>query len=82
MQYFLIWCNEDGLKIEAMSETELLKAITPGKYGDHNWGEQKITFLETFPDLFEPWTIGDAKIVIKGTVIVPKPVEVVTKYTL
>ena len=70
--YFVMSCDADGTAIWSMTKESLLK------YLDEFSGE----ILSTIPNS-DPNYWGENKIVIiKGEIIIPKPVEVVTRYEL
>ena len=84
MSYFLIHCSEDGLEIEQLSRTELLKRITPDKSGNTYYGGPHV-FLDKVPESSGDgfWKAPEnAVLIIQGEIIQPKPVTIVTKLTL
>lgn len=78
--YFVITSGEDGISISRMSRKELEKSLK-----DDEWG--KVKFLKHLPsidkgcfqdnDEDEPSTL-----IIKGEIVIPKPVTKVTEYEI
>jgi len=73
--YFLIYATEDGVGIECGSREQILESIEELKeVSDYQpweeWPKESVEY----------W--GDRYAVIKGDLVVPKAVEVVTKYEL
>ena len=83
MSYFIVTSNEGGTKVVQIAFDELLERITPNKDGETYYGD-KPEFLSEVPE-FEGgyWQAGNqALLIIKGEIVVPKPVDVIKKYTL
>jgi hypothetical protein len=80
MPYFVIHNSEGETCINQLSKEQLLKRIKPevGEKGGH-YGE--VGFL---PKIEESDTNywGDNILIIKGDIIVPKPIEVVKEYEI
>jgi len=70
--YFIIRCSEDGATVEAVDRDTLLSRVASGYYGTQ----------ETFRSVpnRDPNYWGDGLLVIKGHVVQPKPVQVVTEF--
>ena len=84
MTYFVLTSGEDGTRIEEVSEAELHERITPDKHGDFYYGRKQV-FLGTIPDEDKGFWRGVsdyAVLVIKGEIVIPTPVQTVTKYAL
>lgn len=82
--YFLIRCGDDGTVVEELSEETLLERITPDKDGEGYYGDE-LTFLSKIPYNDKGYWNTEAEnsaVVIKGEIIVPKPINVVKKYKL
>lgn len=75
-QVILIYCSEDGDKsINFLSEDQFLKDLNKGDYGENPTFAMPGEKIDL--DCF-----GPGYILIKGNVVVPKPVNVVKKYEL
>lgn len=72
--YIVLVPGEDGLSAECLSREELLKRIK-----EEYWGHRE--FLDRIPDRDHNYW-GRTIIVIKGTIVVPQPVETVTEWTV
>lgn len=83
MTFFLIHSSEDGTTVTPLTEAELLSRITPDAEGYTYYGS-KLTFLDKIPDSDGGyWMAPEGSIVIiKGEIIQPKPVSIVTKFAL
>ena len=82
--YFLIHSGEDGLSIKSMKKEELLHLITPDEHGD-TWYGKDLTFLNKIPECENGYfyNVPDKGfVIISGKIVVPKPLNVVTKYEL
>lgn len=80
--YFLITCGEDGINIEALSESALLARIEPDKHGDYYYGED-LKFSTKIPDIDKGcWREENTALLIRGDVVVPTPEKVSVKYKL
>lgn len=85
--YFVIAVNNDGdVSTSIMDKDTLLKQITPDEYGETYYG--KVTFLtarqfaESSPQYWGQYSNGSDAVlaIIKGAVIEPTPVKIVTAY--
>lgn len=84
MPYFLLRCDEDGTHVEQLSAEELTHALTPNVEGLTDFGSD-LTFLDHIPRSDKGYWMegGDhAMVIIKGEIVVPRPVAVVTKLEL
>ena len=71
VHYFVFLRSSDEPHMEVMSKEELVEALGPdGDYHD-------ITFGKNIPD-YDTWP-SDTGYIIKGEIVLPKPVAVVTK---
>ena len=85
-RYFIAMSDEDGTRIVGpLTKEELQAKIEPGEHGDYYYGSP--AFLSAIPPNSKGyWNVSgvDRKhtpmVIIKGTIIVPKPVEHVIKY--
>lgn len=80
MEKYYIICNMDGdTNVEEITKEELLKRLQPDEDGNLYYGchefMSKITQTDT-----NYW--GDDLLIIKGSIVTPKPIEVVTKYEI
>jgi hypothetical protein len=81
--YFVV--RDGGRYISrAMTREELLAAITPGRYTGADapvtdYGRD-LVFLRTLPTPGTSWPRGNCVVILKGEVVVPKPVDVVKSY--
>ena len=78
--YYLIHIDDDGrISIKQYEKDVLLDAIKDRDYGE-------MTFMDSLDeDATDPheWGFGGANsLIIKGEIVTPKPVEVVTEYEL
>jgi hypothetical protein len=83
MSFFLIHSSEDGTTVTQLTEAELLKRITPDADGNTYYGSE-LTFLDKITDSDGGcWMAPEGSVVIiKGEIIQPKPVSMVTKFSL
>lgn len=73
--YFLIHVTEDGdVYVKQYKKDDLLKVIKDGYFGD-------MSFLEHIEEE-NPQYWGANTLIIRGEIVTPKPVEVVTDYEL
>ena len=82
--YFLIHSGEDGINIEALTQEEVLKRITPNEDGETYYGVD-VEILKNIPSIDKGYFVTnkeDSILIIKGEIIVPRAVNMVTKYTL
>ena len=76
-EYFIISPGEDGARVEQMDKEELLKRITRSEEEDTtDYGD--VDFLEKIEET-DPNYWGDNILIIKGEIVKPKAVKVVTK---
>ena len=81
--YFLITSGEDGIYItECENQKKLKEYIQPDKDGECYYGE--LEFLDKIPIIDKGYfdTCGNPAIIIKGKIIIPRPVNVVTEYEI
>ena len=79
--YFILTSSEDGISIETMSKEDMEKSLRKNEWGS------KVKFLKQVPEIDKGcfWLENgeeDAVLIIKGEIIVPKPVKTVTEYEL
>ncbi len=80
--YFVITSSEDGINIETLSKHEIEKRVTEHYYGAH------ALLLDKLPRIADGYFSipekGDRTpvLIIRGEIVVPKPVERVTRYEL
>lgn len=83
-EYFVLRCNEDGIGIEHFESAEKLKEYVKERIEDH------IIFLNKIPHIERGYFCYDKQeeeddqylIIIKGKIIVPKPIEVIREYDI
>jgi hypothetical protein len=76
MAYFMI-SNDDGdTYIEEIDPGKLLKDISNGDYGDEP------TFLDKMPDKSPNYWPECSYLIIKGEIVAPRPVQIVTEYRI
>ena len=84
-EYFIIWSDEDGTHVEGpLSHADVLKKVTPDQYGETDYGKSPL-FLDHVPLSDKGcWTNTPegALLIIKGSIVAPKPVVRVTEYEL
>jgi len=82
MTYFVFSFTEDGLYSHVYpSKEDLLRDMTPNEYGETELsGDDKLRFLSEMPEYLDECGIG--LLVIKGEIVVPHPVNVVTQYDI
>ena len=79
-QYFLLRSGEDGTSITPLSDVQIEKLLA-----DLATGTESYTFLDHIPDNDKGCLMTKADnsaVIIRGQIIVPKAVEVVTRYEL
>jgi hypothetical protein len=77
--YFMFYNSEDGMQvIEFESKEQLLLEITPDRYQETRFGHPR-KFAQHFRQIEDT---EEYVLLIEGKVIVPKPVETVTKYEI
>jgi hypothetical protein len=80
--YTVTYANEDGdVSVALMTETVLMKRLN-----EHHWGND-VTFVtsailekESNPNCWS--RTGASLLIMEGSLVVPKPVSVVTQYKL
>ncbi len=79
MTYFIIWNSDGETYVEVIEPSKLVKDLVNGDYGDDP------LFLDTLPvginAQTDYWPEG-SHLIIKGEIVVPKPVEVVMGYKI
>ena len=74
--YYVIYQNEDSMGVYGpYSKEQVLKAINEGWYGN-------IPVLNELPTFYDGNLEKQGIVIIRGDVVVPQAVEVVTKYEL
>jgi hypothetical protein len=85
MSYFIVRSGEGGTVIDGpMTAAEVLKKTTPDKNGNAYYGSG-LTFLKDIPPNDGGYWSGvedGALLVIKGEIVVPRPVEITTRLEL
>jgi len=84
MSYYLLHSGEDGTTVDCLNEAELLARITPTKFGDTYYG-CNLQFLSYVPTSDKGCWTGvpeNSVLIIKGDVVVPKPITTVTEWSL
>ncbi len=77
--YFILRTSHNGARLHGpMTELDVLTKITPSKDGETFYGPD-LKFLTSVPDLD---STERAILIIRGEIVVPKAVEVITKMTL
>jgi len=85
-EYFIIIAGEDGVDIDNVDLEELEKRLNPDREFGAYYGNGNPKIHYKFPDDFDCFVNQDTDggkreiIIIKGKVIKPTKVEVVTKY--
>lgn len=82
--YFIITSGEDGLGIEGpLTAAEVEARITPDEHGSTYYGSDA-SFASTIPKIDKGCFMAPegTTVILRGTIVVPKPVQRVTKYTL
>lgn len=74
--YFIIAQTEDGINIsEPLSKEEVLRRVEEKYYGN-------IPILNRMPLMIDSSLYDNGLIIIKGDIVMPKPVQTVTKYDI
>ena len=75
--YFMITKTEDGFYVQKFSKKDLLIELD-----EERELEKPLTFLSNIPDELDIncWPVG--RIIIKGEIIIPKPVKIVEEYEI
>ena len=85
--YFVVTSTEGGTTIEAVDEDVLLERITTNDDGYTHYGHGSIQFADHVPTSDsghwdDPSIPDGAILIIKGSIVVPKPVVVTKKFIL
>lgn len=85
MSYFILWCSEDGLRIDGpFAQDELLARITPDQDGGTYYN--RTGFYSAIPESDKGYWLereGSEKLlIIKGDVVVPTPKQTVVEWEL
>lgn len=75
--YFVISNSDGDTTVRAISKQQLLKNIEEGDYGEN--ANEILSFIPENTDT-NYW--GRGVLIIKGTIVVPKAEQVVTKYNI
>lgn len=80
--YFVITSSEDGINIETLSKHDIEKRITEHYYGDDALLLDKLPLIDG--GFFSIPGKGDRTpvLIVRGEIVVPKPVEKITRYVL
>jgi hypothetical protein len=73
--YFVIHNGEGDTIVDAITKDVLLERI-----GDGYWGD--VTFLDKLPDDKDTNHWGCNVLIIKGSVVTPQPVNVITEFKI
>lgn len=81
--YIVFNSTDDGVHVCTVSHEELLVRITPDSDGN-TWygGSRPILFLESIPDTADIDGWPEGVLIVKGDIIVPKPIQTVVRYEL
>lgn len=77
MKYYVIKNSDGDTYVEEIDKQELLNRLDPE---DPYYGT--LEFLKTIPKNGDTNYWGDKLLIIKGEIVVPKAIEVATKYEL
>lgn len=83
--YLILHSGEDGIDIQQLEYDEVMRRITPNKYGELWYGGESVVFLDAIPGSGDGYFIGvpnHALLILKAEIIVPKIKTVVTEYEL
>lgn len=76
--YFILTSGEDGISISMISKSALEKGLKQNDFGDN------VKFLDHVPPIdkgcWEQDEDENTVLIIKGEIVVPKPVQKVTEY--
>jgi len=72
--YFVIHVDDDGISVDSMEEAELIEKLDEQYYGEVEF-LKKIDNEEEFRGLK-----SEALLIVKGEVIIPKPIKIVESY--
>ena len=74
MSYFLLSCTEDGGYVETLTKAQVMDLLTGAE-------EDRPQCVAKVPDKeISYW--GEKNVLIKGEIIVPQPVQIVTEWTI
>jgi len=73
--YYIIKNSDGDTTVDAINKTELLKRIKEGYYGGTG-------VFKDLPSQRDTNYWGENLLIIKGTIVEPKPVETVTEYDI
>jgi hypothetical protein len=71
--YFIIRNSDGDTTVRTVSKEQLLRDINDGEFGD---------VLSKIPENNDTNYWGEGVLIIKGTIVVPKAEQVVTKYSI
>lgn len=77
MSYFVLRASEDGFSVKEVTKEWLLKELS--EEGSGYEAVQVVDHLPTEPD---PNYWGNTLVIIKGEVVTPEPVQVISEYHL
>lgn len=78
IMYFVILTDEDGTSVEVKTKEELLKELNRGDYSERNLMNED-DYLKCGID---PNYWGRSILIVKGEIVIPKPVERVKEYEI
>jgi hypothetical protein len=73
-KYFIITNSDGDTYVDTVTKDELIKRLEENYYGN-------VDFLTSAPKNYTNYW-GDGVLIIKGEVVTPNPVEVVTKFNI
>ena len=77
--YFAITCSEDGdIEIKEYNHDDLTKFINDEKEGDFD----TVDFMKTITDKNPQYWGPNSILIIKGEIMVPKPVKIIEQYRI
>lgn len=76
-RYFVLSGSEDGVYFDCITREEMLKRLTPDKWGGLYYGDKPIA--SEVPKSLDCFT---GLLIIKGEIVVPRPKTTVTEYEL
>ncbi len=81
--YFLVTTDEDGdVSLETVNKEELLRRLTPDADGYAELPAKSVRFEPSTGDCGHDLQAKSGTFIIKGELVTPKPVEVVTAFEI
>lgn len=75
-QYFVITNSDGDTHVDVLNKEELLKRINEGYYGSNR------EIFDKLPKESDTNYWGDGILIIKGSLVSPKPISKITEYTI